>query len=98
MYWGELPLSFAACTNNQVRALPLQVHAMHSLLQDCFRLLRAFKADPNMTDTNGNTVLHLTVIHDLPVRKAESSTPIPRNLSNCRKCSLWHTAAELLLV
>ncbi|EYB95017.1 hypothetical protein Y032_0164g3518 [Ancylostoma ceylanicum] len=50
MYWGELPLSFAACTNNQ----------------DCFRLLRAFKADPNMTDTNGNTVLHLTVIHDLP--------------------------------
>ncbi|VDP40717.1 unnamed protein product [Heligmosomoides polygyrus] len=50
MYWGELPLSFAACTNNQ----------------DCFRLLRAFRADPNMTDTNGNTVLHLTVIHDLP--------------------------------
>uniref|UniRef100_A0A158P911 ANK_REP_REGION domain-containing protein n=1 Tax=Angiostrongylus cantonensis TaxID=6313 RepID=A0A158P911_ANGCA len=50
MYWGELPLSFAACTNNQ----------------DCFRLLRAFRADPNMTDTNGNTVLHMTVIHDLP--------------------------------
>ncbi|PIO64580.1 ankyrin repeat protein, partial [Teladorsagia circumcincta] len=50
MYWGELPLSFAACTNNQ----------------DCFRLLRAFRADPNQTDTNGNTVLHLTVIHDLP--------------------------------
>uniref|UniRef100_A0A0N4WS61 ANK_REP_REGION domain-containing protein n=1 Tax=Haemonchus placei TaxID=6290 RepID=A0A0N4WS61_HAEPC len=50
MYWGELPLSFAACTNNQ----------------DCFRLLRAFRADPNKTDTNGNTVLHLTVIHDLP--------------------------------
>ncbi|CAI2358206.1 unnamed protein product [Caenorhabditis sp. 36 PRJEB53466] len=24
------------------------------------------KADPNMPDTNGNTVLHLTVIHDLP--------------------------------
>ncbi|KAF1749111.1 hypothetical protein GCK72_025578 [Caenorhabditis remanei] len=50
MYWGEYPLSFAACTN--------QV--------DCFRLLRAMKADPNMPDTNGNTVLHLTVIHDLP--------------------------------
>ncbi|PIO59820.1 ankyrin repeat protein, partial [Teladorsagia circumcincta] len=33
---------------------------------DCFRLLRAFRADPNQTDTNGNTVLHLTVIHDLP--------------------------------
>uniref|UniRef100_A0A8R1HYI0 ANK_REP_REGION domain-containing protein n=1 Tax=Caenorhabditis japonica TaxID=281687 RepID=A0A8R1HYI0_CAEJA len=50
MYWGEYPLSFAACTN--------QV--------DCFRLLRAMKADPNMPDSNGNTVLHLTVIHDLP--------------------------------
>ncbi|CAB3411635.1 unnamed protein product [Caenorhabditis bovis] len=50
MYWGEYPLSFAACTNQF----------------DCFRLLRAMKADPNMPDTNGNTVLHLTVIHDLP--------------------------------
>ncbi|KIH64187.1 ankyrin repeat protein [Ancylostoma duodenale] len=66
MYWGELPLSFAACTNNQVRTLLSRVNIMYNMLQDCFRLLRAFKADPNMTDTNGNTVLHLTVIHDLP--------------------------------
>uniref|UniRef100_A0A915CLI6 Ion transport domain-containing protein n=1 Tax=Parascaris univalens TaxID=6257 RepID=A0A915CLI6_PARUN len=49
MYWGEYPLSFAACTNQH----------------DCFRLLRACKADPNMRDTNGNTVLHLAVIHEL---------------------------------
>ncbi|CAI4228757.1 unnamed protein product [Auanema sp. JU1783] len=50
MYWGEYPLSFAACTNQK----------------DTFRLLKAFKADLNMMDTNGNTVLHLAVIHDLP--------------------------------
>ncbi|TKR77218.1 hypothetical protein L596_018231 [Steinernema carpocapsae] len=50
MYWGEYPLSFAACTNQP----------------DCFRLLRTCKADPNRQDTNGNTVLHLTVIHELP--------------------------------
>uniref|UniRef100_A0A914UT89 Ion transport domain-containing protein n=1 Tax=Plectus sambesii TaxID=2011161 RepID=A0A914UT89_9BILA len=50
MYWGEYPLSFAACTNQE----------------DCFRLLRARKADPNMRDTNGNSVLHLLVIHELP--------------------------------
>ncbi|VDM25430.1 unnamed protein product [Toxocara canis] len=49
MYWGEYPLSFAACTNQH----------------DCFRLLRACNADPNMRDTNGNTVLHLAVIHEL---------------------------------
>uniref|UniRef100_A0A0K0E2D4 ANK_REP_REGION domain-containing protein n=1 Tax=Strongyloides stercoralis TaxID=6248 RepID=A0A0K0E2D4_STRER len=48
MYFGEYPLSFAACTG--------QV--------DCYRLLRAKKADPNLKDTNGNTVLHMTVIHE----------------------------------
>lgn len=47
-YWGEYPLSFAACTNQM----------------DCVRLLRAKKADPNRQDTNGNTVLHLMVIHE----------------------------------
>ncbi|VDP16088.1 unnamed protein product [Soboliphyme baturini] len=49
-YWGEYPLSFAACTRQP----------------ECFRLLIANKADPNMRDTNGNTVLHLMVIHELP--------------------------------
>ena len=51
MYWGEYPLSFAACTDQP----------------DCVRLLCAFKADPNMKDTNGNTVVHMWVIHELPV-------------------------------
>ncbi|VDN07291.1 unnamed protein product [Thelazia callipaeda] len=50
MYFGEYPLSFAACTNQT----------------DCFRLLMAKKADPNRKDTNGNTVLHLAVIHEKP--------------------------------
>ncbi|CAD5224447.1 unnamed protein product [Bursaphelenchus xylophilus] len=48
MYFGEYPLAFAACTN--------QV--------DCYRILRAHRADPNAQDTNGNTVLHMTVIHE----------------------------------
>ncbi|KAL3984588.1 Ankyrin repeats (3 copies) family protein [Acanthocheilonema viteae] len=50
MYFGEYPLSFAACIN--------QI--------DCFRLLVAKKADLNQKDTNGNTVLHLAVIHEHP--------------------------------
>ncbi|KAI6216082.1 Transient receptor potential cation channel subfamily V member 6 [Aphelenchoides besseyi] len=48
MYFGEYPLAFAACTNQE----------------DCYRILRANKADPNCQDTNGNTVLHMTVIHE----------------------------------
>uniref|UniRef100_A0A914YX26 Ion transport domain-containing protein n=1 Tax=Panagrolaimus superbus TaxID=310955 RepID=A0A914YX26_9BILA len=48
MYFGEYPLAFAACTNQL----------------DCYRLLRAKRADPNQKDTNGNTVLHMTVIHE----------------------------------
>lgn len=51
MYFGEYPLSFAACINQM----------------DCFRLLVAKKADLNQKDTNGNTVLHLAVIHEQPV-------------------------------
>ncbi|VDO26587.1 unnamed protein product [Onchocerca flexuosa] len=50
MYFGEYPLSFAACIN--------QI--------DCYRILLAKHADPNRKDTNGNTVLHLAVIHEQP--------------------------------
>ncbi|VDK48678.1 unnamed protein product [Anisakis simplex] len=68
MYWGEYPLSFAACTNQH----------------DCFRLLRAFNADPNMRDTNGNTVLHLAEMFTLAynlgakldVRNEQKLTPM----------------------
>ncbi|XGW34986.1 hypothetical protein V3C99_018769 [Haemonchus contortus] len=48
MYFGEYPLSFAACMNHP----------------DCYRLLIAYKANPNAQDTNGNTVLHMCVIHE----------------------------------
>ncbi|VIO98414.1 Uncharacterized protein BM_BM5691 [Brugia malayi] len=50
MYFGEYPLSFAACINQT----------------DCYRILIAKRADPNRKDTNGNTVLHLAVIHEQP--------------------------------
>uniref|UniRef100_A0A8R1Y174 ANK_REP_REGION domain-containing protein n=2 Tax=Onchocerca volvulus TaxID=6282 RepID=A0A8R1Y174_ONCVO len=50
MYFGEYPLSFAACINQT----------------DCYRILLAKHADPNRKDTNGNTVLHLAVIHEQP--------------------------------
>jgi len=47
-YYGEYPLSFAAILNQP----------------DCIRILIAKGADPNMQDSNGNTVLHMLVIHD----------------------------------
>ncbi|KAK3576059.1 hypothetical protein CHS0354_018328 [Potamilus streckersoni] len=47
-YFGEYPLSFAACLGQE----------------ECVRLLCAKGANPNLQDTNGNTVLHMLVIHD----------------------------------
>ena len=47
-YFGEYPLSFAACINQT----------------ECIRLLIAYNADPNKQDSNGNTVLHMMVIKD----------------------------------
>ncbi|KAL8602107.1 hypothetical protein ACOMHN_007376 [Nucella lapillus] len=51
IYLGEYPLSFAACLGQE----------------ECGRLLLAKGADPNGQDTNGNTVLHMLVIHDTKV-------------------------------
>ena len=47
-YFGEYPLSFAAVLRQE----------------ECLRLLLAKKADPNVQDSNGNTVLHMLVIYD----------------------------------
>ena len=47
-YYGEYPLSFAAIMNQY----------------DCVRILFAYGVDPDRQDTNGNTVLHMIVIHD----------------------------------
>lgn len=47
-YWGEYPLSFAACLG----------------FEDMVRYLLARGACPNKKDSNGNTVLHMMVIQD----------------------------------
>ena len=46
-YWGEYPLGFAVCLGQE----------------ECVRLLHAKGADVNLQDTNGNTALHMIVIH-----------------------------------
>lgn len=51
VYWGEYPLSFAACLGQE----------------ECYRLVLAKGADPNAQDSNGNTVLHMLVIYDKQV-------------------------------
>ena len=56
MYLGEYPLSYAASLD----------------LMDCYKLLRTNKADPNLKDTNGNTALHMTVIHERLVKTTPS--------------------------
>lgn len=48
VYWGEYPLSFAACLGQE----------------ECYRLVLARGADPNNQDSNGNTVLHMLVIYE----------------------------------
>jgi len=54
VYWGEYPLSFAACLGQT----------------KCVRLLHTKGADVNKKDTNGNTVLHMVVIYDEEVCNA----------------------------
>lgn len=49
-YYGEYPLAFASCTN--------QVDMIECLLEN--------GADIDQADSNGNTILHLLVIHSLP--------------------------------
>lgn len=48
VYWGEYPLSMAACLGQD----------------ECYRLVLAKGADPNAQDTNGNTCLHMMVIYE----------------------------------
>ncbi|XP_017298846.1 transient receptor potential cation channel subfamily V member 5 [Diaphorina citri] len=74
VYWGEYPLTFAACLNQE----------------ECYRLMLARGANPDSQDTNGNTVLHLLTIYekiqtfdmayelgaDLSVRNIQNLTPL----------------------
>ena len=48
VYWGEYPISFAACLGQE----------------ECYRLVLARGADPDAQDTNGNTTLHMLVIYE----------------------------------
>ena len=59
IYMGEYPHCFAACLG--------QV--------DSFRLLMSKKVDPNVTDFNGNNVLHIMVIKDKMVSTDGGSQP-----------------------
>jgi ankyrin repeat protein len=53
LYFGEYPLAFCVCTEQP----------------DCYKILVNHKGtNPNAQDTNGNTVLHMAVIHENPVR------------------------------
>ncbi|XP_053381357.1 transient receptor potential cation channel subfamily V member 5-like isoform X2 [Mercenaria mercenaria] len=57
VYFGEYPLSFAACLGQE----------------ECVRLLVAKGADPNLQDSNGNTVMHMLVIMDRKCSLAEGA-------------------------
>ncbi|XKL66119.1 hypothetical protein PGB90_009539 [Kerria lacca] len=74
VYWGEYPLSFAACLGQE----------------ECYRLILARGGNPNNKDTNGNTVLHMLVIYkkiasfdmayevgaDLSIKNVQNLTPL----------------------
>ena len=48
VYWGEYSLSFAAVLSQE----------------ECFRLILSRGANPDLVDTNGNTVTHIMVVYD----------------------------------
>jgi len=69
VYWGEFPLSFAACLGQE----------------ECVRLLCAKDVDINKQDTNGNTALHMVVIHDQQVCHAAIVDLTKMGLFVCRQ-------------
>ncbi|KAI4465730.1 transient receptor potential ion channel protein [Holotrichia oblita] len=88
VYWGEYPLSFAACLGQE----------------ECYRLMLSRGADPDAQDTNGNTVLHLLVIYQkieafdmayevgasLDIRNVMSLTPVTLAASLARVDMFFH--------
>lgn len=48
LHWGEYPLCFAVCLNQE----------------ECVRLLVARGAQLDLQDSNGNTALHMAVIYN----------------------------------
>ncbi|GFR68752.1 transient receptor potential cation channel subfamily V member 6 [Elysia marginata] len=83
VYWGDYPLGFAACLNQE----------------ECVRLLLAKGADPNMQDANGNTCMHILVIRNniemfdllytqggrLDIRNRQNLTPLTLAAKLARK-------------
>ncbi|WAR30971.1 TRPV6-like protein [Mya arenaria] len=65
VYFGEYPLSFAACLGQE----------------ECVRLLIAKGANPNLQDSNGNTVMHMLVIMDRKTTYEQDSI-IPQEMFN----------------
>ncbi|XP_043509612.1 transient receptor potential cation channel subfamily V member 5 isoform X1 [Frieseomelitta varia] len=88
VYWGEYPLSFAACLGQE----------------ECYRLILARGADPDKQDTNGNTVLHMLVIYEkltmfdmayevgasLPIRNSQHLTPLTLSAKLARIEMFFH--------
>ncbi|KAF0296374.1 Transient receptor potential cation channel subfamily V member 6 [Amphibalanus amphitrite] len=60
VYWGEYPLSFAACLGQEecYRLILARVRPRHSAAK------AEGGADPDTQDTNGNTTIHMMVIYD----------------------------------
>ncbi|XP_077995894.1 transient receptor potential cation channel subfamily V member 1-like [Glandiceps talaboti] len=58
-YYGEYPLTFAACMQNK----EIYDYLIHMSIHDSSRL---GVVDPNAKDALGNTILHHMVIHNLP--------------------------------
>uniref|UniRef100_A0A1I7XP25 ANK_REP_REGION domain-containing protein n=1 Tax=Heterorhabditis bacteriophora TaxID=37862 RepID=A0A1I7XP25_HETBA len=80
MYFGEYPLSFAVCMNQP----------------DMFRLLMTKKANLNAQDTNGNTVLHLCVIHEkLEMMRMALEAGARLNITNKQNLTPLTLAAKL---
>ncbi|CAG5117325.1 unnamed protein product [Candidula unifasciata] len=88
VYWGDYPLSFAACLDQE----------------ECVRLLVAKGADPNLQDANGNTVMHMLVIYDnlkmfdllysqggrLDIKNRQNLTPLTMAAKLARKDMFEH--------
>ncbi|XP_076297480.1 transient receptor potential cation channel subfamily V member nanchung isoform X2 [Lasioglossum baleicum] len=88
VYWGEYPLSFAACLGQE----------------ECYRLVLARGANPDKQDTNGNTVLHMLVIYEklstfdmayemgasLAIKNAQHLTPLTLSAKLARIEMFFH--------
>ncbi|XP_025425861.1 transient receptor potential cation channel subfamily V member 5 isoform X2 [Sipha flava] len=80
VYWGEYPLSFAACLGQE----------------ESYRLMLARGADPNNQDTNGNTVLHMLVIYEkIPTFDMAYEIGAELNIRNVQNLTPLTLAAKL---